>query len=261
MKNFIGLGRLFIVITVLFMSSCGDSKRAQQKVDESATESIKEAIEEAMEEAVENTTENIGDTPKDIQAPIIIPKENELNKDKYRVHLSVDSIIHLNEIGILRVWLGDTSIRPERMVGMVEDETMFPKSVGKYAKITPVAPDFEVLNPMPAKCHKIDASGSEVRFSIKPKSKGVYRVSANIELFETSDCSGTSTPKTAKTLSVNVNVDRKNDFLKKLDELLNIVWDNFVKFWGALVALLFAVLLFFIRRKLKNKTGFEEDAN
>jgi len=65
-------------------------------------------------------------------------------------------------------------------------------------------------------------------------------------------------PKTAATLSVIVKVDKKQLLVSKLQEMGTIVWNNFISFWSALIALIFAVLLFLIRRKLKRKTGFDD---
>ena len=142
--------------------------------------------------------------------------------------------------------------------GMAQDETIIPASIGQYAKIIPYAPDFEV-SPSEAECVEIHPSGSEVRFSLKPKKSGNLKVSADIKLYGNGDCTGTSVPKTAATLSVLVKVDKKKVAANKLEELGTVFWDKFLSFWGALVALLFTLLLFLIKRKLRRRTGFNDN--
>ncbi len=86
-------------------------------------------------------------------------------------------------------------------------------------------------------------------------------MSALVELFEGDACQGTPVPKSAETLSISVRVDTAHVVRDKADDLLSVLWDKFLNFWGAFVALLFAVLLFVIRRKLTAKTGFKEKEN
>ncbi|MFA6402499.1 MAG: hypothetical protein WCX31_12895 [Salinivirgaceae bacterium] len=185
--------------------------------------------------------------------------EPPVKLDDYKVVLAVDENLALNQKGEMRVWIGANEIEPSFSQGMAKDATTIPSGIGQYAKITPYAPDFEV-SPAEMKCIRIDPSGSDVRFSIKPTKKGSLKVSANIELYSTADCSGPMVPKTAATLSVNVNVDVWQVIADKLKEMGTVFWDKFISFWGALIALIFAVFLFIIRRKLKKKTGFD-DAN
>lgn len=177
--------------------------------------------------------------------------------DDYIVEIAADKNIKMGETGELRVWIGANEFKRLFNPNMVQDETSIPGSIGQYARITPYAPDFEV-NPSEIKCIIIHPSGSEVRFSLTPKKTGELKVSANIELFYSEDCTGASVPKTAKTLSVFVKTDKKSVVKKGLKEIGVVFWDKFLSFWGVLVALLFAFLLFIIRRKLKRRTGFDE---
>ena len=81
--------------------------------------------------------------------------------------------------------------------------------------------------------------------------KGDFSVSADIEMYKKEDCSDAAVPQSGvQTLSVQVKVD-------KVQELSDIVWENFKKFWGALVALIFGAVLFVIRRRIKKSTGYE----
>lgn len=179
-------------------------------------------------------------------------------KKDFKVVLSVDSIMYLGQSGIMQVWIGEEDIDVAFSKGMTQDEKRMSSSIGKFAKITPVAPDFEITAHSTNLCYKIDPSGSEVRFSLIPKDEGNYRVSADIELFETEDCTGISVPKTARVLSVAVGVDMKKEISKKVHEMESVAWDKFKIFWIALMTLIFGAAIFVVRKYIKNKTGFEE---
>jgi hypothetical protein len=156
------------------------------------------------------------------------------------------------------VWIGAPQIKVSVDPGMTQDQSTIPATIGDYAKITPIAPDFEVKNTSEEKCYEIHPSGSNVRFLLKPKMTGSYKVSANIEIFKASECTGTSIPKTSEILTVTVDVNTKKEISKRTHELWDIVWEKFVTFWGGLITLFFAVILFLIRRKIKKKTKFDE---
>lgn len=232
MKNFLFFKRLIIVILLIFVSACNNSNHSKDAMKEGP----------ALESADE--------VYRDIQ--------ESPNADDYKVILSVDGNIDMNENGVLVVWIGAPDVKVSFPEDTLQDETIIPSSTGQYARIIPFAPDFEVESFAKDKCYKIHPSGSEVRFSLKPKATGTYNVSVNIELYETSDCTGASVPKTSETLSVIVEVNTKKVISDKVNTLGDIVWEKFLKFWGALVALIFGALLFLIRRKIKKKTGFEE---
>ncbi|WP_055442318.1 hypothetical protein [Lacinutrix himadriensis] len=254
---------LLLLLSISF-TSCREVKEKSDGAAEAIEEYPVEAIEypvEAIEEAVENTIGNPIDTSNEntvINSGGVAQDTMLIKSDDFKVILSVDSTIHKNETGILQVWIGASNIEASFPEGMVQDQTMVPSTIGSYAKITPVAPDFDVEYLTEDKCHKIHPSGSDVRFLIKPKMPGTYKVSANVEIYRTNDCNGASVPKTSKTLSVIVDVDTKKEISKKLQELLNIIWEKFLSFWGALIALVFAALLFAIKRRIKKKTDFDE---
>ena len=188
---------------------------------------------------------------------ILASQNPPIELEDYKVVLGADENLKMGETGELRVWIGSTGLNISFSDGMAQDETTIPANIGQYAKITPYAPDFKV-SPTEIACVRIHLSGSDVRFSLKFIKSGSLKVSVNIELYDNVDCIGTSVLKTAATLSVIVEVDNKKLFMGKLQEMGDIVWDKFLTFWGALIALLFGVLLFLIRRKIKKKTGFDD---
>jgi len=222
-----GIQNIFIIIILISLTSCGSGSKESSEVSN---------------EVSYDTTATIKNSP--------------IKLDDYSVILAVDENIKMNEKAEMRVWIGVTGVNVSFSQGMVKDTTTIPATIGQYAKITPYAPDFEVA-PSEMKCVKIDPSGSDARFTLIPKKSGVLKVSANIELYNCANCTGAAVPKTAEILFVIVKVDKIQFIVDKLKEMGAVVWKNLISFWSALIALIFAFLLFIIRRKLKRRTGFD----
>ena len=142
------------------------------------------------------------------------------------------------------------------IVIITEAETTLP-AVGESATVAPYAPSFDV-DPAETQCIKIHPTGSEVRFTLTPKKAGTFEVGANVFLFNSPDCSGAPVPKTPASLSVTVQVDQKEMLRGMGKELWDVFWAKLLEFWGALLALVFALFLFLIRGKLKKWFGFKD---
>ena len=258
----------FYFAFIMLLYSCGDSSESEP-VYENSTETYDD-IEDVYDDVKETSDDGMEGTDRDSMVVIgsgseviynekgdtIAVNHKPITSDDYKVVLETDENLKMNEAGELKVWIGAKDIIKIAAPDRVQDETLIPASIGQYAKITPYAPDFTVT-PLEVTCIKIHPSGSDVRFTLIPNKSGTLKVSANIQLYDTPDCTGTAVPKTAATLSVVVKVDTKSEVMAKLGELGTIVWDNFLTFWGALVALLFGALFFIIRRKIKKKTGYD----
>lgn len=205
------------------------------------------------------TADGILTTTYQTSASAIEPPSNLNN---YKVILSVDSVMYLNQAGLMQVWIGNDNVDVPISKSMRKDEKKMSNvsPTVQYARVTPIAPDFDVESVTSTICYKIDPGGTEILYSMKPKDEGNYRVSASIELFEREDCTGISIPKTALPLSVFVGVDMKKELSKKMHILEEDAWEKFHIFWIALMALIFSALIFVIRRFIKKKTGFEENA-
>lgn len=186
-------------------------------------------------------------------------EESKPNKlDEYTVVLGADEHMKIPGLpGVLRVWIGSSNFNPKFPSRMIQDETTVP-AVGKSAIVEPFAPAFKI-DPAETQCIKIHPSGSEVRFKLIPQKSGTFDVSANVYLFDSLDCSGPPIPKTAATLKVTVEVNQKEIFLEKVKDLWNIFWEKLLRFWGAFVALIFALILFLIRGRLKQWFGFDNE--
>ena len=192
-------------------------------------------------------------TPAD--EPAVQEPASSLNADDYTAVLDVTQQMELNQKGDLRVWIGIENYMPEEESDMVRKTTSFPGDEGNYARITPYAPDFRI-EPEESQVMRIVPSGSSVLFTIIPEKKGEFKISAKIELFDNPNFEGVPIPKTTNIVSVVVSVDPTVKIKSGLGELGTVLWDNFLKFWGAVVALIFGALLFVTRKFIKKKTGF-----
>lgn len=153
--------------------------------------------------------------------------------------------------GRLRVWIGLAHNAPA--IGSEDVGATRPlRETGRTARITPIALGMET-DP-PSGCLKIDPDGSEKIFSLRPRSRGSFKVGASVDLFNSDDCSGTPVPKSSELITVEVKVG----YASRLDELAAQTWAALLDFWGQALALASALLLFLLRKKLSGWFGFGE---
>jgi len=124
--------------------------------------------------------------------------------------------------------------------------------------VEPFAPAFG-LSRAQTPCIGIRLTCSEVRFELTPQEQGTFEVGANVYLYASADCKGAPIPKTAATLKVQVEVDNRKVFIEKMRVLWYVLWEKFVEFWGALLAVLFGLILFLIRGRLKRWFGYGDN--
>ena len=238
---------IFIIFLAAFIS-CTPKNDTQKPINSIDDEVEDEGIEYLSDQPEPDYSEN--------SSLPILSKE----KKDFKVVLSVDSVMYLKQSGMMQIWIGEEDIDVAFSKGMNQDIKRISSSIGRFAKISPYAPDFDIKALSTTICYKIDPSGSEVRYSLTPKDEGEYKVSADIELFDTQDCTGISVPKTAKALSVSVKVNMNKEISKKVHEMEKVVWDKFKIFWIALITLLFGAAIFVARRFIKKKTGYEDES-
>ena len=211
----------------------------------------------------------VGDVPVEHRpAPIDIPDDDipvvggaapsDFNPDDYAAVLDVTRNLELHQKGDLRVWVGMTGKAPEDDDEMYRGSVNFSAEEGNFARITPYAPDFKI-EPEESQIMRIVPSGSSVLFTIIPQKKGEFKISAKIELFDNPYFDGVPIPKTTNIVSVVVTVDPMVGFVNGLKKMGTVVWEAFMKFWGAIVALIFGALLFVTRKFVNRKTGFMGD--
>lgn len=239
--------KFFIAILTLLFIACGGATE-QKELTETAEEA--EEIWEDVIEIVEESSAPDELVPETVDTLV----QSEYNK----IILTADSLLLSNQWGNLYVWIGSSEIEVSFPEGMVSDETTMPKLIGKYFKIEIISPGLEISDYDKEKCYQIVPSGSKIPFNIRHQEAGKYDIIAKIEVFENTDCTGSSAPQASDPLSVTIKVDKKKKIRDKANDLLEISWDKFLSFWGALITLLFSVSLFLIRRKLKKKAKIED---
>ena len=220
--------------------------------------------EEIRPEAVPREERPVESRPaREVMVEDVIPDvgggaPSAFDADEYTAVLDVTEKMELHQKGDFRVWIGIEDYMPEDDLSMSRRTTSFPADEGNYARITPYAPDFRI-EPEESQVMRIVPSGSSVLFTIIPEKKGEFKISAKIELFDNPYFEGVPIPKTTNIVSVVVTVDPIVNVMDRLGQLGTVLWDNFLKFWGAIVALIFGALLFVTRKFIKKKTGFMGD--
>jgi len=258
-SNLYNLALAIFMSIILFGCSSDDSKqRAIGVAEEVAPEEIiileKPIMEENVGIVVDGSEVNkpANEEPCFAPAPGSDKVNPNLNLDKYISILEVDKKIKLNEKGTILVWIGLEDYMPNQSLDNNRDSSPVYLNSGLYARITPFADDCE-LYPNEPVVIEVEPSGSGFRYAITPKKEGQINVYANIEFFEDQDCTiGPRKKETTQNLHVKVHV---NYFY----EIWSVVWEYFMKFWVAFVALFFGALLFVIRKFVKNKTGYGEE--
>jgi hypothetical protein len=175
---------------------------------------------------------------------------------EYMVKLGVDPVLRIpGPPGELKVWIGLPAYEPAYTSMATQTDTLPAK--GKTAKVKPFAPGLKV-EPDASICMKTNPRGSEVRFMLTPSDAGTFKVGADVALFDSGDCSGAPIPKATTTLRVDVSVDRMKLTAKYMTELWDVFWKKLLEFWGGVLALFFAALLFLFRKKLKKWFGYTD---
>ena len=159
--------------------------------------------------------------------------------------------------GELNVWIGISSKVPENQPGMVASTKPL-EAVGETAKVTPFTLGINV-EPEVSKCEKIHPSGSEVSFKLIPDETGTFKVGASVALYNSNDCTGIPVPKSAKSVEVKVSVDEAKVVTDASFDLLRSTWQASLDFWDKLLILIFALILYLIRKKLYILFGFNVD--
>ena len=195
--------------------------------------------------------------PHDVGAEPPVQEIKPIKEEDYKVVVDVDDSIEVHTKGNLEVWIGLEEYTPNQTPNTIRNTTSMPSNLGSYARITPYAPDFDI-DPGEPQIVRIHPSGTKVLFTLIPQKKGRFKIGAKIELFDNEECAGVGIPKASDIVSVVVTVDGKIDCMTRLLLLWDVVWENFVRFWGAFVALFFAALIFVIRKFIKKKTGYDE---
>ena len=197
-----------------------------------------------------------------VELPSRMPASDNIiqpsNLDYYKVKIGAEEHMELSSLPYeLNVWIGDKSFAPDFPENMVQDEKDI-AAEGEFAIVKPYAPTF-IITPEKSTCFKISRQGSDLIFALTPTKTGSFNIKAKVDLYDTPDCSNSAVPKISNTLNINVTVDKREVFLGKVKELGEVFWQKLLEFWGAFLALVFALILFLIRRRLTHWFGFENN--
>lgn len=129
---------------------------------------------------------------------------------------------------------------------------------GQTATITPFAPDFNV-DPASTVCERVVPSGSEVNFALTPKRAGSLTVGANVQLFDSADCSGVPVPKSTSVILVQVQVCKMCYVQSGLVSMGRTAWTAFSHFWAWLLGVVFLTLGVLINRWRRRKFHITAD--
>jgi hypothetical protein len=183
------------------------------------------------------------------------PPAPEIEPEKYNVDLDVQPDMKKNKEYLMIVKVVLPQYETEVSEGMIRGSSVIYASNVNYVRVTPIAPGFEI-NPEQSKIIEFDPTGTDVQFKITPKVKGPRMISAEVELLQNADGSGDVKTKSSGQVSVVVKVDGIGILEEGLSEIFGVVWDKFMDFWPIFVGLVFAALLFVVRKYIKKKTGY-----
>lgn len=254
-----------VVLLALVVFGCAPKEPAQQEVERQEQEATLEenssidttCVAEVMDTVVDKGAPMMSKGKKDGQ--YTQQKGPQLKEDDFEATLKATKKIKLGESGKLKVWIGMKKYELEDDEDMASKTTpLFSAYTGVYARITPKADDF-IITPDDPKLIaydnvaivRIDSTGTDVQYTITPQKKGKFYISASIDLFDNRECLGDPLPKQANAM-IKVRVDYWS-------AIWDPVWDGFTYFWGTFVALVFAALLFVVRKFIKKKTGYSDN--
>lgn len=159
--------------------------------------------------------------------------------------------------GMLSVWIGSAQNLPQEESGTASS-TQSLGMRGQTATVTPFAPDFDV-NPASTVCERVVPSGSVVRFALTPKHSGDLTVGANVQLFDSADCSGIPVPKSTSLIRVQVRVCKLCYVRSGLASMGQATWSAFSHFWTWLLGVIFVTAAVLINRWRRRKFHITKD--
>ena len=254
---FLCRGMVSAILLGLFFTACGCKEKPEDKLGDDGSAVVVGQPGNLPEDGQEI---DIPDVERDFPEPIVTSSGPGEKAHDYKIGLDVDERIVLTHKGYVTVWIKPKDRVPGQRAGKVRDTvTVSSNEMKEYARISVFAPEFTVEPAEPRVTH-ITSDGASAVFSVTPEKEGSAEISATVELFNNEDLQGVADIMTGS-VKVTVYVDgvevRKNFFR----ELLDMTKKQFVPFYGALLAILFGLALYLIRKFLKKKTGFDEKEN
>ena len=209
-------------------------------------------VEQPRSSGGEFPAEAIVDMPDRPLAAAVVTADR---RRSYEVQLDVTREMQIpGPPGEMVITIGNSGAIPTAPASMASASTRIP-AASNWASVEPFVPATFTVTPAKVDCLRIDGSGSAVRFELVPGKSGTFTVSANVKLYNQPGCEGDFIPKTASRLDVNISVDYVGSAFEKIGQLADMLWENIVSFWGALLAAFFAALLLAMKGKFKRWFG------
>lgn len=79
----------------------------------------------------------------------------------------------------------------------------------------------------------------------------------NLDFYTSEDCNGASISKSLDSVDVIVTSNWTDKAKRKWYEFIDTTWKAFLGFWGNLLGVIFAFLLFLARKSILQKFGFD----
>lgn len=177
--------------------------------------------------------------------------------DQYSVVVDADKLIRIpGPPGYLKVWIGSSANKPAARAQSALAEKRLSGNPGQAVKVTPFAPGI-LEQPKEGDCTELSPEGAEFQYELSPKNPGTYKVGADVALYTTPDCRDTPKRKAADLVAVSVEISVTNIVKNGSDDIAASTWKGFLDFWTQAVGLLFALMLFLLRKRLFEWFGFK----
>ena len=176
----------------------------------------------------------------------------------YIAHVTATDHIELpGARGVLTVWIGLAQNLPQDESGTAS-ATQSLGMRGQSATVTPFAPDFDVA-PASSVCEGVVPSGSILHFALTPKHAGELTVGADVQLFDSANCTGTPVPKSTSVIRVQVRVCKSCYVESGLASMGQAAWSAFSRFWVWLLGVIFVTAAVLINRWRRREFNVNKD--
>ena len=185
---------------------------------------------------------NMSDAPQDTGNPSTA-KPPTVTTTSFTAKVRADALMYIGESSKFTVWIGRTGKEPATETSQISSQKEFPvKSNQLSAKAIPITPGFQSAV-VGSDCTALMEDGSEVAFNLTPEKLGTFRISANVALYASTDCSGLAQSIVVQDKSISVHVDWNNVTINSLwtiashlgSDISNLIFGIFAAICGALL--------------------------
>lgn len=187
--------------------------------------------------------------------PDLSLKKENFTHEKIIAIMLVTPTFNISSSGKMRVYIGNEKGEPPiesmsfKKLQLIEEN---PKAV----KITPRTDGLET-NPSESGCYKITSNSPDRQYMLIAKQETGLSVGVNLDFYTSEDCNGASISKSLDSVDVIVTSNWTDKAKRKWYEFIDTTWKAFLGFWGNLLGVIFAFLLFLARKSILQKFGFD----